>query len=88
MGEAVCVTRSEDKTASQLERVSPQSEIVLRVSGGFGASAGLGIVASQQVQQVCCFQLHGRISFSLFVDEQWKRDARFFAKSAGIDAVP
>jgi hypothetical protein len=88
MGEAIGVTRSEDETASQLEGVSPESEIVLRVPGGFGAGASLGIVAPQQVQQVCALEFHGRIGLALFVDKQWKRDPRFFAKSACVDAIP
>lgn len=86
MCKAVDIPGPEDKTAPQLEGISP--EFVLRVSSCFGAGASLGIVASQQVQQVCAFQFHGRIGLALFVDKQWKSDARFFAKSACVDAIP
>jgi hypothetical protein len=85
--EPVDVTRPEDKTAAQLERVSSESEIVLRVSGGLGPGAGLGIVASQQVKQVCALQFHGGIGFALLINEQGESDACFVAKSARIGAI-
>jgi len=84
--EPVDIARPEDKTTSQLERIS--AEFVLRVSGRFGAGASLSIIASQQVKQVCVLELHGRIGFALFVNEQRKGDTRFVAKSARIDAIP
>ncbi len=85
--EPVDVTRPEDKTAAQLERVSAESEIVLRVPGGLGPGAGLGIVASQQVKQVCALQFHGGIGFALLINEQGESDACFVAKSASIGAI-
>ena len=88
MSETVHVPRSKDKTAAQLERVSAESEIVLRVPSGSGADASLGIVASQQVKQVRALQFHGGIGFALFVNEQRKGDTRFVAKSSRIDAIP
>ena len=85
--EPVDVTRPENKAAAQLERVSPKSEIVLRVPGGLGPGAGLGIVASQQVKQVCALQFHGGIGFALLINEQGESDACFVAKSARIAAI-
>ncbi len=85
MGEAVHVARAEDEASSQLERVS--SQFVLRLSGGFGAGASLGVVAAQQVQQVGALELEGVVGFALFVNEQRKSNARFFAKCAGINAI-
>jgi hypothetical protein len=86
MGKAVDIARSEDKTAAQLEWIPP--ELVLRMTGGFGEGARLGIVASQQVKQVRALEFHGGISFAIFVNEQWEGDSCLLAKSAGIDAVP
>lgn len=86
MGEAVKITRSEDKTSAQLEWIPP--ELVLRVPGSFGAGAGLGIVASQKVKQVCAFQFHRGVGFALFVNEQGKGDARFFAERTSVNAIP
>ena len=86
MREPIHIARAEDKTTTQLERISP--EFVLRVSGGFGAGASLSIIASQQVKQVCVLELHGGIGFALFVNEQRKGDTRFVAKSSRIAAIP
>lgn len=85
MLEPVHIPRTEDKTAAELKRV--WSELMVRMPGGFGAGARLGIVASQQVKQVSAFQLHGRIRLALLVNKQGKGDARFFAESACIDAI-
>src|SRR6266568_4253257 len=60
---------------------------VLRVPGGLGPGAGLGIVASQQVKQVCALQFHGGIGFALLINEQGESDACFVAKSASIGAI-
>ena len=86
MGEAVHIARSEDKTAAQLEWIPP--ELVLRMTGGFGAGARFGIVASQQVKQVRALEFHGGIGFAIFVNKQWEGNSCLLAKSAGIDAVP
>lgn len=85
MGEAVDITWAEDKTTSQLERISP--ELVLRMPGSLGTGAGLGIVIAPEVKQVCAFEFHDGIGFALFVNEQGKSDARFLAKSTSINAV-
>ncbi len=58
------------------------------MSGGFGAGTSLGIIASQQVKQVCAVEFHGVVRFPLFVNEQRKGNARFLPKSACIDAIP
>ena len=86
MCESVDIARPKDKTTTQLEGIS--AELMVRVPSGFGASASLGIVASQQVKQVRALKFHGEIGFPLFVNEERKRNARFFAESAGIDAIP
>ncbi len=85
MCKPVHVTRAEDETSSQLEGVF--SQFVLRLSGGFGASASFGIVASQKMQQVGSFEFHDIICFALFVNEQGKSNSHFIAKSAGVDAI-
>jgi hypothetical protein len=40
------------------------------------------------MKQVCAFEFHDGIGFALFVNEQGKGDARFFAKSTSINAIP
>ena len=85
MGEAVHIAGAEDKTAAQLKGIPP--EFVLRVSGGFGAGPGFGVVSSEQVEQVCALEFHGGISFTFFVYEQRESDARFLAKGAGVSAI-
>lgn len=67
MGETIHVTRPEDKTSAQLEGISPK--FVLRMAGGFGAGAGLGIVSSQQVEEVRALKFHGGVGFAFFVNE-------------------
>jgi len=85
MLEPVHVTGAEDKTTAQLKKISP--ELMIRMPGGFSASARLGIVASQQVKQVSAFELHGGIGFTLLVNQQGKGNARFLAESACIHAI-
>ena len=85
MGEAVHIAGAEDKTASQLKGIS--SEFVLRMTGGFGTDACLGVVASQQMKQICAFKFHYGIGFASFVDEKWEGDAGFLAKSKSINAI-
>ena len=67
MGETVKVARAENKASPQLERVLAQ--FVLRMPGGFGARAIMGIVPSQQMEQVGALELHGVVGFSLFVNQ-------------------
>ena len=40
------------------------------------------------MKQVCGIEFHGGISFAFFVNQQREGDARFFAKSARVDAIP
>jgi hypothetical protein len=40
------------------------------------------------VEQVCAFEFHRGIGFAIFVNEQWKGDARFFAKRTSINTIP
>ena len=86
MGESIHVPRAEDKTAAQLERISPK--FMLRVTCGFGASTSFGVVASQQMKQVGALEFHDGIGLALFVDEQREGDSRFLAESPGIGAIP
>jgi hypothetical protein len=55
--------------------------------GGSCAGTGLGIVSSQQVQQICALEFHDIIGLALFINEQREGDARFFTKSAGVDTI-
>jgi len=85
MGKSIQVARAKDEASSQLEGVFAQ--FVLRVAGSLGASASLGVVASQQVQQIGALEFHGIVRFTLFVNEQREGDPGLVAKSARVDAV-
>ena len=85
MREPVHVARAEDKTAAQLEGIP--SEFVLRMTGGFGTGARLGIITTQQMKQICAFELHYGIGLAFFVDEKREGDARFLAKGARVETI-
>lgn len=82
MDEQIAIPGSEDEAGAELEGIF--SETVLAVTGGLGACACLGVLWTEQVQQVSRFQSRGLVGFALGIDQQRKRDAGFFAKQAGI----
>jgi hypothetical protein len=65
-----------------LKRILPH--LVLAVSGAFGTRARLGVVAAQEVQQVCRFQFRGAVRNAIGIDQQRESDARLLAKGAGV----
>ena len=85
MGEAVDISRCEDKAATQLKGIGPK--FVLMVAGRAGAIATLEIVAPKHVKQIGRTQVGDDISLAVFVDQQGKLDARFSAENAGIVAI-
>ena len=82
---AIDISRREDKAATQLKRI--RAKFVLLMPGGAGPLAAREIVAAQQMQQVGGPQLGDAICLTIFVNQQWKIDTRFFQEHARIVAV-
>jgi hypothetical protein len=85
VGKAIDVRRAKDEAAAKLEGI--QSGLMLTMAGGTGAFAAVKIIAAQNVKQVGDAQVGDGISLALFVDQQRKIDAGFFAENTGIVAV-
>jgi hypothetical protein len=85
MGEAVDISRREDEAPAELKRIL--AKFVLMMPGRFRAIAALKIVAASHVQQISGAQVSDGISLALFVDQQGKRDSRFFAENSCIVSV-
>ena len=82
MDEQVAIPRSEDETCSQLKRILSQT--MLAVTGSFGAPARRGVVAAEEMEQVCRFQFGGAVSATIGIDQQGKGNAGLLAKGASI----
>ena len=85
MGEAVDISRREDETPAELKRIL--AKFVLMMPGRLRAIAALEIIAASQVQQIGGTQVSDGVSLALFVDQQGKRDSRFFTENARVVAV-
>ena len=83
--EAIEISGGEDEAAAELEGIL--AKFVLLMAGGTGALAALEIVAAKKVQQIGGRQVGDGIRLTLFIHEQWKRDAGFFLEKAGVAAV-
>jgi hypothetical protein len=82
VGHAVHIAGSENETPSQLERIF--SQFVLTVSSGLGPLARECVVFAKKVKQRGFLKAESAIGFALLIDQQWKRDSRFFAEGAGV----
>ena len=67
VGEAVDISRCEDKAATQLKGIGPK--FLLMVAGRAGAIATLEIVAPKHVKQIGRTQVGDDISLAVFVDQ-------------------
>jgi hypothetical protein len=85
VGESIDISRREDEAAAELKGIL--AELVLMMSGRPRAISALEIVAAGQVQQICGSQVGDRISPALFVNQQRKSNARFFAENSCIVPV-
>jgi hypothetical protein len=83
--EQVFISRCEDKTSAQLERIFPQLELAM--SGGFRPLPRSRIVLAQQVKQARVAESHCLIGFTLFVDEKREIDLAVFAELASVGNV-
>ena len=85
MRESIDIARREDEASAELKGIL--AELVLMMSGRPRAIAALEVVTASQVQQIGGAQIGYRISPALFIDEQRKRDARFFPENSCIVPV-
>ena len=85
MRKAIDISRRKDETAAKLKGI--RAEFVLMMSRCAGAIAALDIIAANEVQQIRGSQVRDRISLALFVNQQRKFDARFFAENSRIVAA-
>jgi hypothetical protein len=81
----IFITWRKHKAAAELKRVLAQ--LVLFVSSGLRATAGLRIVFAQQMKKVGMLQADGFVGLALVVDKQGKIDFGFLAEEAGIFLV-
>jgi hypothetical protein len=85
VGEAIDISGGEDEAAAELKGVP--AKFVLLMAGRAGALAALEIVATKQVKQIGGTKVSDSVRLTLFIHEQRKCDAGFFAEKAGIVAV-
>jgi hypothetical protein len=85
VGEAIDISRREDKASAELKGI--RAKFVLLMAGRAGALAAFEIIATSEVQQIGRRQVGDGVSLALFVDQQGKIDACFFAENARIVAV-
>ncbi len=83
--EKVFVSRSKHKTSAELHGIFAQ--LVLFVSGGLSAAAGLRVFPAEKVEQGSVLQTNGFVGFTLIVDEKREVDAGFLAEEAGVFSV-
>ena len=63
------------------------SQFVLAMSSSLGAFTGKRIVLAKKMEERGFLQAESAIGFALLVNQERKRNSRFFAKSAGIVRV-
>lgn len=85
VGEAISISRRENKAAAKLKRIP--SQFVLVMSGGASAIAALEIVAAKEVEDVGHAQVCDFVGLAPFIDQQGKVDPGFFSKNARVVAV-
>jgi hypothetical protein len=81
----IFIPRRKHKTAAKLQRIFSQA--MLLMSGGLSATAGLHIIAAQQMKQGSVAQANGFIGLALVINQKWKLDAGFLSKEFGITHV-
>jgi hypothetical protein len=85
VGEAIDISWREDEAAAKLEGI--RAKFVLLMTGRPRALAALEIVAASEVQQIGGGEISDGVCLALFVDQQGKIDARFFAENVGVVPV-
>jgi len=82
VGEAIDIFWCEDEAAAKLKWI--RAKFMLLMAGRTGALAAFEIVAASEVQQIRGSQVGDGVCLALFVNQQGKIDARFFAENARI----
>ncbi len=78
----VPISRAEHKASAKLEGVDAQA--MLLMATGASARARGGVIPPQQMQDVSRFEACGFVRNPVFVNQQRKRDPRFFPKEPGV----
>jgi len=82
VGESVHIAGAEDKTPAELEWVLAQ--LVLPMSGSFGALARCRIVLSQKVKQRCFAEFRRAICLPLLVNQKRESYSGLLTEGAGV----
>lgn len=85
MYEAIHVAGPKHEAATKLKRVLAHA--VLAMSASFGALAGSGVVAAQQMQDRRLLKISRTIRFPVLINQQWEFDSRFFAELPGVISI-
>jgi hypothetical protein len=85
VGKAIDISWREDEAATKLKGI--RAKFVLLMASRARTFAALEIVSASEVQQIGRRQVGDRVGLALFVDQQRKIDARFFAEHAGVVAI-
>jgi hypothetical protein len=80
--EAIHIAGPKHEAATKLKRVF--ADALLAMAGSFGALAGSGVVAAQQMQHRRLLQICRTVSFPVLINQQGELDARFFAELPGV----
>lgn len=65
--EAVYISWPEDEASAKLKRIS--SKLVLLMTTVAGTPSGLGVIASQEMQEIRGLQFHRAVGLAGFVDQ-------------------
>lgn len=85
VGELIDVSWREDEAAAKLKGI--RAKFVLMMTGRASALAAFEIVTASEVKQIRGGQVGDGVCLALFIDQQRKIDARFFAENAGVVAI-
>jgi hypothetical protein len=85
VGKAIHIAGPENKTSPKLKRIF--AEFVLMMARGPRSFAGGGVVAAEQMQEIGGAESGGAIGAAVFVNQQGKCDAGFFAKPARVMTI-
>ncbi len=85
MCKPVDISRAEDETPAELERIPPQLVLVMPCTSC--PEAGKEIVPSHEMQKIRSIQACCLIGFALLIDQQRESDAGFLTKRARVGTV-
>jgi hypothetical protein len=85
VGEAVHISRAEDKASAELEWIF--AEFVLVMTRRARPLAAYGIVSAKKMQQIRRAESRSLIGMALVVDQKGELDSRFFTKHTSVVSV-